>query len=58
MWKTNGSRNGINNGLQMRIAKRISVGEPEGKKPLARPRRIWNDIIKIDLRLMGWYGLD
>jgi hypothetical protein len=29
---------------------RVLVGEPEGKRPLERPRRIWEDWIKIDLR--------
>jgi hypothetical protein len=37
---------------------RISVGEPEGKKPLGRPRPRWVDNIKIDLRETGWYGMD
>jgi hypothetical protein len=41
-----------------RIAYRILVGKPEGKRPLGRPRRRWVDNIKIDLRKMGWYGLD
>jgi hypothetical protein len=31
-------------------AYRILVGEPEGKRPLGRPRRRWVDNIKIDLR--------
>ena len=26
------------------------VGRPEGKKPLGRPRRRWEDIIKMDLQ--------
>jgi hypothetical protein len=30
-------------------AYRILVGKPEGKKPLGRPRRRWEDNIKIDL---------
>ena len=29
------------------------VGKPEGKRPLERPRRRWEDNIKIDLREMG-----
>ena len=29
---------------------RVLVGNPEGKKPLARPRRRWEDNIKMDLQ--------
>jgi hypothetical protein len=29
---------------------KILVGEPEGKRPLGRPRRGWEDNIKINLR--------
>jgi hypothetical protein len=29
---------------------RVLVGRPEGKRPLVRPRRRWEDNIKIDLR--------
>jgi hypothetical protein len=35
---------------------RVLVGEPEGKKPLERPRRRWEDGIKMDLREIGWGG--
>jgi hypothetical protein len=42
---------------EKRIAYRIPVGKPEGKRPLGRPRRRLEDNIKLDLR-MGWYGLD
>jgi hypothetical protein len=31
-------------------AYRILVGKPEGKRPLGRPRRSWEDDIKMDLR--------
>jgi hypothetical protein len=37
---------------------RILMGNPEGKRPLGRPRFRWVDNIKIDLKRMGWYGLD
>jgi hypothetical protein len=30
---------------------RISVGRPEGKRPLGITRRMWEDNIKMDLRL-------
>jgi hypothetical protein len=33
---------------------RILVGKPEGKRPLGRPRRRWEDNIKMDLRDIGW----
>jgi hypothetical protein len=34
------------------------VGKPEGKKPLERPRRKWVENIKMDLREIGWDGVD
>jgi hypothetical protein len=30
----------------------------EGKRPLGRPRRRWVDNIKMDLREIGWDGVD
>jgi hypothetical protein len=36
----------------------IFVGKPEGKRPLERPRRGWDDNIKMDLRVVGWGVLD
>jgi hypothetical protein len=33
---------------------RVLVGKPEGKRPLERPRRRWEDGIKTDLRKTGW----
>jgi hypothetical protein len=41
-----------------RNAYRILVGKPKGKRPLGRPRRRLEDNIKVDLRGMGWHGLD
>jgi hypothetical protein len=35
---------------------RILMGRPEVKRPLARPRRRWEDGIKMDLRETGWGG--
>jgi hypothetical protein len=32
----------------------IFVGRPEEKRPLGRPRRRWDDIIKMDLQEVGW----
>ena len=38
---------------------RVLVGKPEGKRPLGRPRRIWEDNIKMDLQdVGGLWGLD
>jgi hypothetical protein len=35
---------------------RVSVGRPEGKRPLGRPRRRWEDNISLDLRKIGIDG--
>jgi hypothetical protein len=35
---------------------RVLMGRPEGKRPLERPRRRWEDGIKMDLREIGWGG--
>jgi hypothetical protein len=43
---------------ETRNAYRILVGKPEGKKPLGRPRRRWVYNIKMDLREIGWDGVD
>jgi len=39
---------------------RVLVGKPEGKRPLVRPRRRWEDNIKMDLQEVGGshWGLD
>jgi hypothetical protein len=39
-------------------AYRILMGMPEGKRPLGTPRRRWVDNIKMDLREIGWDGMD
>jgi hypothetical protein len=41
-----------------RNAYRISVGRPEGKRPLGRPKRRWVNNIKIDLKEIEWNGMD
>jgi hypothetical protein len=43
---------------EIRNAYIILVGKPEGKRPLGRPRCRWVDNIKIDLREIGWDGVD
>jgi hypothetical protein len=35
---------------------RVLVARPKGKRPLGRPRRRWEDNIKMDLREMGIDG--
>jgi hypothetical protein len=32
----------------------VLVARPEGKRPLGRPRRRWDDGIIMDLRKIGW----
>jgi hypothetical protein len=41
---------------------RVLVGKPEGKRPMGRPRRRWEDNIRMDLQELGcgcedWIGL-
>jgi hypothetical protein len=36
-----------------RVVHRVLVGKPEGKRPVGRPRRRWEDNIKIDLQEVG-----
>jgi hypothetical protein len=47
------STNGVNRNLY-----RISVGKPEGKRHLGRPRCMWVDNIEMSLREIGWDGMD
>jgi hypothetical protein len=37
---------------------RVLVGNPEGKKPMGRPRRRWEDNIKTDLKELGCGGTE
>ena len=37
---------------------RVLVGKPEGKRPLDRPRRRWEDNIKMDFQEVGCGGMD
>jgi hypothetical protein len=43
---------------EKRNAYRLLVGEPEGKRPLRRPRHRWVDNIRIGLGEMGWGDMD
>jgi hypothetical protein len=38
---------------EKRNSYRLSVGKPEGKRPLGRPRRRWVDNVRMDLREVG-----
>jgi hypothetical protein len=37
---------------------KVLVGKPEGKKPLGRPKRRWEDGIRMDLREIGLGGVN
>jgi hypothetical protein len=40
---------------ERRSAYRVLLGKPEGRRPLGRPRRRWEDNIKMNLK-RGWVG--
>jgi hypothetical protein len=44
-------------GEQRKVYK-VLVGNPEGKRPLGRPRRRWEDEFRMDLREIGLGGVD
>jgi hypothetical protein len=37
---------------------RVLMGKPEGKRPLGKPRRRWEDGVRMDLREIGWGSVD
>jgi hypothetical protein len=37
---------------------KVLVGKPEGNRPLERPRRRWEDGIRMDLREIGWGSVE
>jgi len=39
--------------VERRGVHRVLVGKPEGKRPFGRPRRRWEDNIKMDLQEVG-----
>jgi hypothetical protein len=43
---------------ERRVAYRIWVGRPEGRRPLGRHRHRWEDNIKINHQEVGWGGMD
>jgi len=44
--------------MEMRGIFRVLLWKPEGKRPLGRPRRRWEDNIKMDLLEVGCGGMD
>jgi hypothetical protein len=50
-WAGHVARMGVGKGVY-----RVLVGRPEGKRPLRRPRRRWEDNIKLDFREIGIDG--
>jgi hypothetical protein len=48
-WAGNVARMGVG-----RYVYRILVGKPEGRRPLERPRRRWEDGIRMELKEIGW----
>jgi hypothetical protein len=40
--------------INSNYAYRVLVGKPEGRRLLGRPRRRWEDNIKMDLKNVGW----
>ena len=43
---------------ERRAVYRISVGKPEGKKPLGRPRYRWDDNINMSVQELRYEGMD
>ena len=43
---------------ERRVACKVLVGNPEGKRSFGKPRRRWEDKIKMDLQEVGCRGVD
>jgi hypothetical protein len=43
---------------EIKNAYKILVGNPEGKRQLGRPRRRWEHNIKMDVREIGFKGVE
>jgi hypothetical protein len=41
-----------------KVVYRVLVGRPDGKRSLGRPRRSWDDNIKMDVQEVGCGGMD
>jgi hypothetical protein len=44
--------------VEKRNAYIVLVGKPKGEGLLERPRRRWEHNIKMDLRVIGWCGMN
>jgi hypothetical protein len=44
--------------VERRGVYRVLMGDPEGRRPLGRPRLGWEDNINIDLQAVGCGGMD
>jgi hypothetical protein len=44
--------------LERRGKCRVLAGKPKGKRPLGRPWRRWEDVIRMDLRETAWGGAE
>jgi hypothetical protein len=53
MWEGHMARTG-----EDRKVYKVLVGKPEGKRPLGRPRRRWEDGIRMDLREISWGSVE
>ena len=43
---------------ESKIAYRVLVGKSEGRRSLGRPKRIWEQNIKIEVTEVGWGGMN
>jgi hypothetical protein len=43
---------------EIRNAYKVLIGEPEGRKPLGKPRRRWKGDTRMDVWEMGWEGVN
>jgi hypothetical protein len=43
---------------EIKNAYKILVGRPDGQTPLGRCRQRWEDNLRIDLREIGWEGVE
>jgi hypothetical protein len=52
------SGHGLIYGTVPQSVQRVLLGKSEGKRPLGRPRRRWEDGIKLNFREIGWGGVE